>query len=136
MRAVKGVALGHGASVAAIVLWGMAQRVQGGTALLADTARPAAVRHGPVRDAAARQVFDRLTRLVAALLDVPIAMINVVDEEQLLFASWVSPTELTLDERGMPLGHSICQHAVLSRLPLVIEDARAHPVLRDLPATR
>jgi len=114
----------------------MAQRVQGGTALLADTARTEPVRHGQVRDAAARQVFDRLTRLVAALLDVPIAMINVVDEEQLLFASWVSPNELTLDERGMPLRHSICQHAVLSRLPLVIEDARAHPVVRDLPATR
>jgi len=114
----------------------MAQRVQGVTALLADTTRPAAVRHGPIRDAAARHVFDRLTRLVAALLDVPIAMINVVDEEQLFFASWVSPAELTLDERGMPLQHSICQHAVLSRMPLVIEDARAHPVVRDLPATR
>lgn len=114
----------------------MTQRVQGGTARLATTARPRAGRDGPVRDAAARQVFDRLTRLVSALLDVPIAMINLVDEEQLLFASWVCPTELTLDERGTPLPHSICQHAVLSRMPLVIEDARAHPVVKDLPATR
>ena len=114
----------------------MAQRVQGGTARLADTPRPAAGRHVPLRDAAARQVFDRLTRLVCALLDVPIAMINIADGEQLLFASWVAPAGLTLDERGTPLRDSICQHAVLSRGPLVIEDARAHPVLRDLPATR
>lgn len=114
----------------------MTERVQSGTAPLALTARPKAGRHGPARDAAARQVFDRLTRLVSVLLDVPIAMINVVDEEQLVFASWVCPTELTLDERGMPLAHSICRHAVLSRLPLVIEDARAHPMVRDLPATR
>lgn len=134
-RAVKGVALGHGASVAALVLYGMAERVQG-AARLADTARPAAVRHGPVRDAATRQVFDRLTRLVSSLLDVPISMINVVDEEQLLFASCVCPAELNLDERGMPLRHSICQHAVLSRMPLVIEDARAQPMVRDLPATK
>lgn len=114
----------------------MAQGVQGGVVQLPSTARPAASRHGPVHDAAARQVLDRLTRLVSALLDVPIAMINLVDEERLLFASWIVPTELTLDESGMPLPHSICQHAVLSRMPLVIEDARAHSVVRDLPATR
>lgn len=114
----------------------MAQRVQGVTARLADTARPVPGRQGPARDAAVRQVFDRLTRLVSALLDVPIAMINLVDKDWLLFASWVVPTELTLDERGVPLPHSICQHAVLSRTPLVIEDARAHPVMRDLPVTR
>ena len=101
---------------------------------LADTAQPAAARHGPVRDAAARQVLDRLTRLVTALFDVPIAMINLVDEERLLFASWAITTDVTIDEPGVPLPHSICQHAVLSRMPLVIEDARAHPVVRDLPA--
>ncbi|MBA3476042.1 MAG: MerR family transcriptional regulator, partial [Actinobacteria bacterium] len=115
----------------------MTQRVQRETAeQLATAARPKAGPRAPVRDAAARLVFDRLTRLVSALLDVPIAMINLVDEEQLLFASWVCPTELTLHERGMPLPHSICQHSVLSAMPLVIKDARAHPVVRDLPATR
>jgi DNA-binding transcriptional MerR regulator len=89
-----------------------------------------------VRDAAARQVLDRLTRLVTTLFDVPIAMINLVDEERLLFASWAITTDVTIDEPGTPLPHSICQHAVLSRMPLVIEDARVHPVVRDLPATR
>lgn len=113
----------------------MAERVQGGTARLGNTARPAAGRDGPVRDAAARQVLDRLTRLVSALFDVPIAMINLLDEERLLFASWTAPPELTLDESGVPLPHSICQHAVQSRMPLVIEDARTHPVMRDLPVT-
>ena len=82
-----------------------------------------------MRDAAARQVLDRLTRLVTTLFDVPIAMINLVDEERLLFASWAITTDVTIDEPGMPLPHSICRHAVLSRMPLVIEDARAHPVV-------
>lgn len=86
-------------------------------------------------DAAARQVLDRLTRLVSALLDVPIAMINLVDGDQLRFASWVVPPDIPIDEPALPLPHSICRHAVLSRKPLVIEDVRAHPVMRDLPVT-
>lgn len=114
----------------------MAERVQGAAARLGDTARPAAAQHGAVRDAAARQILDRLTRLVSALFDVPVAMINLVDGDRLLFASWVAPDEADLDERGIPLPHSICQHAVLSRKPMVIEDARAHPLLRDLPVTK
>ena len=114
----------------------MAERVQGGAARIAETPRQAAGRRGPVRDAAARRVLDRLTRLVSTLLDVPIAMVNLVDGDRLLSASWVAPSGLTVDDGGMPLPHSICQHAVLSRLPLVIEDARVHPVTRELPATR
>ena len=114
----------------------MAERVQGGAARLANTTRPATRPDGPVRDAAAQQVLDRLTRLVSALLGVPIAMVNLVDGERLVFASWVAPTALTIDEPSMPLRHSLCQHAVLSRRPLVIEDARADPLTRDLPATR
>jgi DNA-binding transcriptional MerR regulator len=113
----------------------MSQRVQGGAARIAESPRPAAGRQGPARDATARQVLDRLTRLVSALLEVPIAMVNLVDEDRLLSASWVAPPEVTV-EGGMPLPHSICQHAVLSHMPLVIEDARAHPLTKDLPATR
>ena len=61
---------------------------------LAGTAQPGASRHGRyAHDTAARQVLDRPTRLVTTLLDVPIAMINLVDEERLLFASWANPTQ-------------------------------------------
>ena len=63
-------------------------------------------------------------------------MINVVDEERLLFASWANATGVTIDEPVAPLPHSICQHAVLSRMPLVIENAREHPIVRNLPATK
>ena len=35
-----------------------------------------------------------------------------------------------------PLSHSFCQHALESREPLVIEDARSHPLVRDNPAIR
>ena len=114
----------------------MPQPVSGGARRLADTAQPGAARHRPVRDAAARQVLDRLTRLVTTLLDVPLAMINLVDEERLLFASWANATGVTIDDPVAPLPHSICQHAVLSRMPLVIENAREHPIVRNLPVTK
>ena len=38
--------------------------------------------------------------------------------------------------RETPLSHSICQHAVDAREPLVIEDARNHPLVRDSLAVR
>jgi GAF domain-containing protein len=39
-------------------------------------------------------------------------------------------------ERGSPLTHSFCQHAVASREPLLVDDAREHPLLRDNLAIR
>ena len=39
-------------------------------------------------------------------------------------------------QRQTPLSHSFCQHVVESGQPLVISDAREHPVLRDNPAIR
>lgn len=36
--------------------------------------------------------------------------------------------------RQTPLTHSFCQHAVLSGEPVIVHDARQHPVLKDNPA--
>ena len=38
------------------------------------------------------------------------------------------------ERRETPLSHSFCQHAVAQREPLVVGDAREHPVLKDNPA--
>ena len=38
--------------------------------------------------------------------------------------------------RETPLTHSLCQHAVESREPLVLADVRDHPALRENPAIR
>ena len=39
-------------------------------------------------------------------------------------------------ERATPLSHSFCQHAIVAREPLVVPDAREHPVLKTNPAIR
>lgn len=85
-------------------------------------------------DASDRQVFDRLTRLVPVLLDVPVALITVVDGDDLLFASCVGPEDPWGSTPAIPYSHSPCRYAIGSRTPLLIEDARTHPLVRDSPA--
>jgi DNA-binding transcriptional MerR regulator len=81
--------------------------------------------------AADRKVFDRLTSLVTALLDVPIALLTIVEADRQVFVSAVGVKEPWATLGEVPLTHSFCQHAVLNRAPLVIEDARTHPLVRD-----
>jgi MerR family transcriptional regulator, light-induced transcriptional regulator len=85
-------------------------------------------------DAAARELFDRTTRLAASLLDVPVALITVADDDRLHFASCVGPQHPWGSTAGIPLSHSACQHAIQSRQPLLVEDARSDPLVRDSPA--
>ncbi|HWL34223.1 MAG TPA: GAF domain-containing protein [Gaiellaceae bacterium] len=85
-------------------------------------------------DTAARELFDRTTRLAASLLDVPVALITIVEDDQLHFASCVGPTHPWGATPGIPLSHSACQHAIQSRRPLAIEDARIDPLVKDSPA--
>ena len=85
-------------------------------------------------DSAVRELFDRTTRLAATLLDVPVALITIADADQLHFASYVGPESPWGSTAGIPFSHSACQHAIRSRLPLAIENARTDPLVRDSPA--
>jgi GAF domain-containing protein len=76
--------------------------------------------------------FDRLTRLASRLLGAPIALVSLVDRDRQVFASCIGLAEDA--ERGTPISHSFCQHAVAAREPLVVGDAREHSVLRSNPA--
>jgi len=59
-----------------------------------------------------------------------------VDEDRQFFKSCLGLPEPWASERGSPLTHSFCQHAVASREPLIVTDAREHPLLRDNLAIR
>jgi len=80
--------------------------------------------------------FDRLTRLTATVLNVPVALVSLVDHDRQFFKSCLGLQQPWASQRQTPLSHSFCQHVVQSRRPLVISDAREHPVLRDNPAIR
>ena len=80
--------------------------------------------------------FDRLARLAASVLHAPVALVSLVDADRQFFKSCLGMPEPWASERGSPLTHSFCQHAVASREPLLVSDAREHEVLRDNLAIR
>lgn len=98
---------------------------------LADPARLLAVRASGLLDTPPDEGFDRLTRIVSRLLNAPVSLISVVDENRQFFKSQHGLTEPLATTRQTPLSHSFCQHVVTSGKPLVIEDARLDPRLHD-----
>jgi len=80
--------------------------------------------------------FDRLARLASSVLNAPVALVSLVDADRQYFKSCLGLPEPWASQRGSPLSHSFCQHAVASREPLLVTDAREHEVLRENPAIR
>jgi signal transduction histidine kinase len=78
------------------------------------------VLHGyQVLDTPAEARFDRVTRLLARELEVPIALISLVDAERQWFKS-----RLGLDAESTPREFAFCAHAIASDDVMVVEDAR------------
>lgn len=99
--------------------------------LVQDPQRLAALHHTTLLDSPAEAAFDRLTRLATTLLQVPIALVSLVDAHRQFFKSCVGLPEPWATQRETPLSHSFCQHVVASSVPLLIPDAREHPLVRD-----
>jgi PAS domain S-box-containing protein len=99
-----------------------------------DPWRLAALAATELLDTPSDEAFDRLTRLTARLLDAPIALVTLVDRDRQFFKSSVGLGEPWASLREMPLAYSFCQHALGDPEPLVVPDARLHPVLRHSPA--
>ena len=73
--------------------------------------------------------LDRYVRLIARLLETPVALITIVEPERQRFLAAVG-LQAPWSERGeTPLSHSFCQHVVTSGSALVVHDARTHAVL-------
>jgi diguanylate cyclase (GGDEF)-like protein len=66
--------------------------------------------------------FDRITRLVSALLDVPIAAVSLVDRDRQWFKS-----ELGLGIDETPREQSFCSHAMTGDGAMVVRDATLDP---------
>jgi GAF domain-containing protein len=104
--------------------------------VLRDPVRLAALRRTALLDSPAEQSFDRLTRLATKLLHAPVALVSLIDEDRQFFKSCIGLPEPWASQRETPLSLSFCQHAVAAKQPLVVEDARKHPVLHDNAAIK
>ena len=87
-------------------------------------------------DSPPEEAFDRLAKLVRRLLHVPVSLVSLVDRDRQFFKSSMGLPEPWATLRQTPLSHSFCQHVVSTENPLVIDDARDHPLVCDNLAVR
>ena len=79
-------------------------------------------------DTQAEERFDRITRLAAALLGMPIALVSLVDADR----QWFKSTH-GLDIKQTPRDISLCGHTILDDAALVIPDTHLDPRFADNP---
>ncbi|WP_299954054.1 SpoIIE family protein phosphatase [uncultured Modestobacter sp.] len=75
--------------------------------------------------------FERFARLVRASLDVPVALVTFVSDQEQVFPGALGLPEPWQTSRSTPLSHSFCQHVVRSGEPLVVTDARTEPLVAE-----
>jgi signal transduction histidine kinase len=106
----------------------------GALGVVADPKRLAALAAVGLFDTPVDPAFDRLARLASRVLHTPAALVTFVGKDKQFFKSCIGLPEPWSSWRQTPMSHSFCQHVVISRAPLAIEDARVHPLVRDNPA--
>ncbi len=99
--------------------------------LIGDPERLKTLRRLGLLDTPPEESFDRLTRLVSRLLDVPVALVSLVDEDRQFFKAQFGLEGPWAALGESPLDRSFCKFTLGSSEPLVIEDARVDPLVRD-----
>lgn len=75
--------------------------------------------------------LDALTRLAARVANAPVSLVSLVGRDFQFFKSAYGLGDAMPEGRRTPLSHSFCQHVVSSGAPLVIDDARQNPLVKD-----
>ncbi len=96
-----------------------------------ESRRLRALRRLHLLDTPAEEVFDEITRLCAELLEVPIALVSLVDEHRQWFKSRVG-----LDASEISRTVSFCGHAIHHADTFIVEDASKDPRFADNPLVR
>jgi len=95
---------------------------------LDEAQRLAALHATRLLGTAPEETFDRVTRTAARLLDVPIALVSLIDKDRQWFKSRVG-----LDACETSRDVSFCAHAILADEPLVVPDAARDARFADNP---
>jgi PAS domain S-box-containing protein len=101
------------------------------SSVLLDPGRLAAPRQTNLLDTPAEEAFGRLVRQAAHILEVPIALVSLLDEDRQIVKASVGLPEPWASARQTPLSSSLCQQLLVTQQPLVIPDTRRDPRARD-----
>ncbi|MFC4296235.1 GAF domain-containing protein [Novosphingobium tardum] len=93
-----------------------------------EAERLAALHSLGILDTPPEETFDRFTRIAAALFDVPVALVSLVDSDRQWFKSCFGTNECET-----PREMSFCAHAVEARQILVVPDTLNDQRFRDNP---
>ena len=104
--------------------------------VLDNPSRLDALRRTGLLDTPPEASFDRLTRLASRLLRAPMALLSLVDHDRQFLKSAVGSPDAGSAVSSASLEYCFCQHVVESGQPLLVADAREHPLARDLPFVR
>ena len=105
-----------------------------------DANRLAALRSSGLLDSPPEPAFDRLSGLAARVLNAPVALISLLDEDREFFKSSVGLPAPWCDRREAPLADWLAQYVLEDGAPFVIPDATLEPrllnhsVVKDLGA--
>ncbi|QWT20192.1 GAF domain-containing protein [Bacillus sp. NP157] len=89
------------------------------------------LRRSGLLDRPGDEQFSHLTELVRQMLDVPVAIVSIVDEHRQVFAGHSGMPEPWASLGETPITHSFCQHVVDRGTVFVVPDAMAEPLVRD-----
>jgi GAF domain-containing protein len=87
-----------------------------------EEARLAALHHYEILDTPPEETFDRITRLVRSVLQVPMSVVSFVDRDRQWFKSRQG-VAATQTARSI----AFCNHAIRGPAPLIVPDALADP---------
>ncbi len=83
-------------------------------------------------NATTEPAFDRVTRLAARFLKVPVSLVSFADADRVYFKSRQGAPESWGLDRPAPRSGSICSVVLTSTEPLVINDTREHEEVKNL----
>jgi GAF domain-containing protein len=79
------------------------------------------------------EILRQTAAEAATRLGLPISTVTIVLDEAQFFAATHGVEGWQAESRGTPVEWSFCAYAVANRAPFIVEDATAHPVVRDIP---
>ncbi|WP_163868740.1 GAF domain-containing sensor histidine kinase [Myxococcus eversor] len=101
---------------------------------LGDPNRLQAIRETGLMDTPPEEAFDRLARLAAQLLDVPLTIMSLVDADRQFFKADYGLASPFKETRTLPIDASLCRYT-LEGEPIISSNAPADVFLKFHPST-